>query len=431
MPDPVHYAVIGVGGIGAYHLASISELEGRGEARLIAVADPGVENLKATKVELEGRGVRWYTDYRDLLEREADLDAIVIATPIPFHFEIAMACIRRGVHIHMEKPPVPLLWQLEELIAADRNQSVSVGFQYISSACTQDLKRFLMEGKAGEIREIRAAGCWPRYDSYYSRAKWAGRMTYGDLPVFDGPATNALAHVVHSIMFFAGKGLHEFDMPIEVEGELYRARSIESYDTACMRGRFASGIEFSAALTHSTESRLPFCIEVRGTKGWGRLSQDGAHLETSDGLICEQVESTQELLNINHSNFNEVLRGRASRFTTRLVDTRAYVGATNAMLLSSGGIHDIDPHSIRRFAHDGTGGYEVQHLREAVETSLHDGRLFSEQECTWAIGKPRSVRFPLNSEAVLSALYDRQPGPTMTVLKHAGEGKVSSALAGA
>jgi predicted dehydrogenase len=395
MTKAVRFGLIGVGGIGSYHRAAIEAHESSGAARLVAVADPWVERLAAQKEELTSRGVRWHLDYRDMLREEAELDAVVIATPIPFHYEMTMACIERGVSVHLEKPPVPLIQQLEALITADTGQTVSVGFQFIGSRCTQSLKRLIAEGKLGEVREIRAAACWPRVDQYYERANWPGRMMLDNSPVFDGPATNALAHLINSIMYFAGDGRDEFAIPTEVHGELYRARPIESYDTACLRGRFASGIEFSVAVTHATESALPFLIEVRGAKGWGQLSRDGTRLETSVGVSYDHMETTQQLIDLNYANFIDVIQGRRNRFLTRLVDTRGYVGTTNAMLLSSDGIHDIDPGSIRRYVQDGTGGFEVLKLREAVEETLVSGRLFTEQCSPWATARPKPFLLPL------------------------------------
>jgi predicted dehydrogenase len=395
MTKPVRFGLIGVGGVGAYHRAAIESHEAAGAARLVAVADPWAGRLAAQKTELESRGVRWHMDYRDMLRNEADLDAAVIATPIPFHYDMAMACIARGLKVYLEKPPVPLIQQFEALLAADTAQSVSVGFQFIGSRCTQLLKGLVAEDRLGQVTEIRAGGCWPRLDNYYARANWAGRMFLDGAPVFDGPATNALAHVIHNIMYFAGEGRDEFAVPVEVEGELYRARPIESYDTACLRGRFAAGLEFSVAVTHATETPLPFRIEVRGTKGWARLSQDGATLESSAGVSCDHPQTTQELLEINYANFIGVVQGRRDRFSTRLADTRGYVSATNAMLLSSGGIHGIDSASIRPYQRDGEGGFDVLNLREAVEETLAAGRLFSEQRRPWATAKPRPIPIPL------------------------------------
>jgi predicted dehydrogenase len=388
MIKPVSFGLIGAGGIGAYHRVAIESNETADRAVLAAVADPWADRLADQKARLEGRGVRWYMDYRELLRREEDLDAVVIATPIPFHFDMTMACIERGIFIHLEKPPVPLMKQFDELIAADQRQTISVGFQMIGSCCTQLLKNLIVEGKLGEVQEIRAAGCWPRMDNYYSRASWAGRMDLEGSPVFDGPTTNAFAHLVHNIMYFAGEGQDRFAVPTEVEGELYRARPIESYDTACMRGKFASGAEFSLAVTHATEEALPFKMEVRGTAGWARLTEDGAKLESSVGAPCQCPQDTQELLDVNYTNFIDVLQGKGTRYLTRLADARGYMAATNAMLTSSGGIHTIPSTSFRQYMSDGSGGYDVQNLRAAVEETFVSGRMFHEQDLPWAKAEP-------------------------------------------
>jgi predicted dehydrogenase len=403
MTKPVRFALIGVGGIGAYHRAAIEAQEAAGAAKLVAVADPWAERLAAQKAELESRGVRWHTDYRDLLREEADLDAVVIATPIPFHHDMALACIERGLKVHLEKPPVPLIQQFEALVAADKKQSVSVGFQMIGSECTQALKQLIADGKLGQVREIRAGGCWPRMGNYYSRASWAGKMMLDGAPVFDGPATNAFAHLIHNIMYFASEERDGFAIPVEVEGELYRARPIESYDTVCLRGRFASRIEFSAAFTHATETPMLFRIDVSGSKGWARLSEDGAKLESNIGVSLDRPQNTQQLLDVNYVNFIDVINGRSERFTTRLADTKGYVSTTNAMLLSSGGIHSIPPASIRCYKHDGEWGFDVLDLKKAIEETFSGGRFFSEQGCPWATAKPKAIPLPLDSPISLAS----------------------------
>jgi len=396
MTQPVRFGLIGAGGIGAYHRAAIEAQQSAGAAQLVAVADPWADRLASQKAELEARGVRWHLDYREMLQLETGLDAVVIATPIPFHYDMAMACIARGLMIHLEKPPVPMLSQFEELIAADSSQSISVGFQMIGARCTQLLKQAISEGRLGEVRHIRAAGCWPRLDNYYARASWAGKMTLDGAPVFDGPITNAFAHLVNNVMYFAAEDRDEFAIPEEIEGELYRARPIESYDTAVLRGRFASGIDFAVAVTHATEALRPFSMDVLGTKGWARLTEDGAKLESNIGLTCDCPQTTQQLLDINYLNFIDVITGRSDRFTTRLADTRGYVSATNAMLLSSGGIHDIDAAHARKYQHDAETGYDVAGLSAAVEETFATGRLFNEQGCPWASTKPRPIRLPLD-----------------------------------
>ena len=390
MKTPVRFGLIGVGGIGAYHLASIEANERAGEAQLVAVADPTIDRFPEVKAKLGERGVRRHANYADMLREEKELDAVTIATPIPFHLEMARASLECGLFVNLEKPPVPLIQQLDALIEADKNNRVAVGFQMITSESVQRAKQLIVEGRLGNIQHIRAAGCWPRTDSYYNRAGWSGKMTLRGEPVFDGPATNALAHLIHDIMFLASPQRDSFDEPIEVQGELYRARpTIECYDTACLRGSFASGTVFVAAFTHATEKQFPFVLEVHGSKGWARISDDGARFESSLGDAMDCPESTQELLNKCYRGFIPFVRGERPRVSTHLRDTRGYVLATNGLLLSSGGIYTIAQDWLRTYQREGSEvndtGYDVSGLREAVETAFQSGRLFSELGLPWTV----------------------------------------------
>lgn len=347
-----------------------------------------LEQLRSEKVELEAQGVRWHTDYRDLLREE--LDAVVIATPIPLHFEMTRACLERDLFVLLEKPPVPLIQNLEELIDMDPHGRVSVGFQMICAQTVQTLKAMIADGRLGQLRSIRAGACWPRHDEYYERASWAGRLQLNDRAVFDGPATNALSHVVNNMMFFAGEGRHGFGIPSEVKGELYRARPIESYDVAAMRGHFPSGVEFSLAVTHATRQSRPYTIEIRGSEGWARLSDDGNRLESSfdSELVCE--ETTQELITRHLHEFLLVASGEKDSFPTPLVETRGYVKLTNGLFLSSGGIHDIDRAAVQRYTEAGSG-YDVPGLSEAIEAQISTGCSLREAGCSWATVEPKRI----------------------------------------
>ena len=169
MSEPLRYALVGATGIGGYHLQAIRELEKNGLVRLVAVADPALGRLPDLRNELTAQGAGCHLDYRELLRHEAELDVVVLSVPIPFHFEITRACLERNLFIYLEKPPVPLIQQLESLIALDKNRRVGVGFQMITANWVQNLKRAILEGRLGRVENIRIGACWPRLDHYYGR----------------------------------------------------------------------------------------------------------------------------------------------------------------------------------------------------------------------------------------------------------------------
>ena len=379
--SPVSIGLIGVGGYGARHLDVIRQLEKTGHARLLAVADPTLDRLPDVREALTRAGVRLHADYRRMLAEESALEAVGIAAPIPFHFDMAQACMERGLFIYLEKPPVPLLDQLERLIELDRDRRVAVGFQMVTSRWSQTIKGWIRDGTLGDVTEIRAVGCWPRADSYYRRAGWAGRMMHGGEPIFDGPATNAFSHLIHNAMFFTAEPGAEFATPLDIQAELYRARPIESYDVACLRSRLSSGATFFTALSHATDQELAYQVEVIGTKGWARASDDGRRLESSRGETLDIAEDT--MVN-SYSAFFQYVRGETPRPPTLLGDCAGYVLATNGSLLSAGGVCRIGPKWVRKTPGDTV--YVVEGLHAATAEALRSPCLFSESGLPWAAG---------------------------------------------
>ena len=378
---PLSLALIGVGGMGATHLKYIGALERHHRVKLTAVADP---NAASSRASLEGRGVRWYDDYRAMLDREAGLEAVQIVAPIPLHFKMAKACIERGLFVNLEKPPVALIQHLDELIRLDSAQRVAVGFQHISSVQIQLLKKWILQGKIGELRQIRATACWPRRTGYYQRNSWAGRMTAGEEPVYDGPATNALAHLIENGMFLAGATEEGFDSPVEVQAELNRVRPIESYDLASLRARFASGVNLIVTVTHATEGERPFQMEVRGSGGWARISNNGECLESHEGPNFFPPDMEMDPFARMHEDFVDFATGIRPRPRVRLIDTRGHVLATNGALISSGGIQDVSSGHFRTYGFGQEEGYHVHGLPELMERSFSEGLLLSELGAPWA-----------------------------------------------
>lgn len=99
---PIRIGIIGFGKIAAdQHVPSIA-------------ANPRLE-LAATSSR-SGQGVATiYSDWRELLDKVNGLEAIAITTPPSVRYEIARACIEKGLHVLLEKPPAVTLSEVEEL----------------------------------------------------------------------------------------------------------------------------------------------------------------------------------------------------------------------------------------------------------------------------------------------------------------------------
>ena len=382
-------ALIGVGGFGGFHLKCLRTLQEEGLARLVAVADPHRDALADTHAQLSAEGVRWHQDLLTLLAKEDQLDLIIIATPIPLHEQMVREVLARtDVAILLEKPPVPTLEQLHGLIRADPHTRVHVGFQMVSYPSIRQLQKWMKEGRFGRVRRITAGAVWPRGDRYYGRSNWAGRMlTDNGEPVFDGPATNALAHLAHNIMFLGGDGAGIFSRPAEVEGEFYRARSIESYDAACLTGRLDSGIDYALAVAHCSRDLRNFSVRVEGDAGHAEVDDNGKGLHSS--FAPSRYFEEPQTANFHRETLLRVMDRRPP--LTSLGDCLGYSEVTCGGFLSSGRIHDIPAHYVDAGQTGPDRIYHVEGMAEAVERSIETGQPWNAQMTPWTQERPEIV----------------------------------------
>ena len=101
--------VIGTGRMGKSHCRIYSNLR---HGELVGVYD---QSLPAAQAVAKVNLAECYLTLDDLLEQ---VDAVSITTPTPTHFELAMRCIERGVHVLVEKPITHSLDQARQLVAA-------------------------------------------------------------------------------------------------------------------------------------------------------------------------------------------------------------------------------------------------------------------------------------------------------------------------
>jgi predicted dehydrogenase len=93
--------------------------------------------------------------FEDLVNNN-DIDAIAIATPVRFHFEMAKAALSAGKHTFIEKPMATSTQECTELINLAQKQSLTlmVGHTYIYSSCVRRIKNIVDDGDLGEIQYI-------------------------------------------------------------------------------------------------------------------------------------------------------------------------------------------------------------------------------------------------------------------------------------
>jgi predicted dehydrogenase len=102
MPDDLNLAIIGAGRHGRDLINYCFDIPG---VRFKAVCDiwPYAQKYASGILKKRGQPVSVYEDYREMLAKEKDLQAAIIATPDLFHPEQAIACMEAGLHVYLEK----------------------------------------------------------------------------------------------------------------------------------------------------------------------------------------------------------------------------------------------------------------------------------------------------------------------------------------
>lgn len=159
--EKLNIAAIGVGGRGADDLR---ELESE---NIVALSD--VDWNRAADTFKRYPNAKRYKDYREMLDKEKDIEAVVVATPDHVHAFASMAAIQHGKHVYCEKPLTHTIWEARQLAEAARKAKVAtqMGTQGHSYEGIRLVAEWIWDGAIGPVREVhcwtdRPARWWPQ-----------------------------------------------------------------------------------------------------------------------------------------------------------------------------------------------------------------------------------------------------------------------------
>jgi predicted dehydrogenase len=140
-------AVIGYGYWGPNLVRNFSLVD---DAEVVAVCDLRPE--RRALVEKVYPTVRTYADV-DAMLADARVDAVVIATPVSTHFSLAMAALRAGKHVLVEKPFTATVAEAEELVATGEavGRVVMVDHTFVYTSAVRKIAELVGEGALGEL----------------------------------------------------------------------------------------------------------------------------------------------------------------------------------------------------------------------------------------------------------------------------------------
>jgi predicted dehydrogenase len=145
--EPVGIAVVGLGYWGPNLLRVLGD---NFDASVRWICDLDTERLG--KYRRRYPGARATTRIERVLA-DPSVDAVIIATPVDTHYNLAGRALEAGKHVFVEKPLAPSSELADELagMAAERDRILMCGHTFLYSPPVRTIKRMISEGKLGDI----------------------------------------------------------------------------------------------------------------------------------------------------------------------------------------------------------------------------------------------------------------------------------------
>lgn len=195
MTAKLRYACIGAGGIAdKKHLNGYLKIS---DVEIVAICD---SNIEAAEKLAEKYGIRKvYTDYKELLEKEA-LDLVSVCTPNYLHAPIAIEALEKGIHVHCEKPLALNADEAQAIVEAKnrQNRKVMVALNNRFTGESLFVKKYADAGLFGEIYHAKCG--WRRRNGIPGKGTW-----FTDKKLSGGGALIDLGvHFLDLVLYFMG-----------------------------------------------------------------------------------------------------------------------------------------------------------------------------------------------------------------------------------
>jgi len=173
--EKLNIAGIGVGGMGRGNMNACRR------ENIVALCD--VDERYAAGTFKAFPNAKQYKDYRVMLDKQKDIDAVVIATPDHTHAVIIMAAMQAGKHVFCQKPLTHTVFEarkITEYARANPKIMTQMGNQGHSSEQIRQVREWVQSGSIGDVKEVHAWTDRPNSGPWY--ANFVARDLPKDFP---------------------------------------------------------------------------------------------------------------------------------------------------------------------------------------------------------------------------------------------------------
>ena len=269
--------IVGCGNISPMHYLSVKALDC---AEVAAVCDIKEDRAIEKATEL---GCQYYTDYKEMIQK-ADIDVVHICTPHYLHAPVAIYAANAKKNILTEKPMSISLSDAEAMIAAAKDNGVTLGviFQNRYNAGSILVKNAIESGELGRILAGRAIVTWDRSDEYYSKSDWKGTWDKEG----GGVIIDQAIHTLDLMRWLIGSEIEYIDANIANRAH----EKIEVEDMAEGVIKYKNGVVAGFYTINYYTYDAPVEIELHCEKGVVKITADRSHIKFFDGreLIADK-----------------------------------------------------------------------------------------------------------------------------------------------
>jgi len=148
--DKLNISCVGIGGMGRSNLVNVAKTE-----NIVALCDVDWRG-QTLKVFETYPGAGRYKDYRVMLDKQKEIDAVIVATSDHTHAVISMESMRRGKHVFTQKPLTRTVYESKALAQAAKEYKVAtqMGNQGQATDGPRRLREMIWDGVIGPVREV-------------------------------------------------------------------------------------------------------------------------------------------------------------------------------------------------------------------------------------------------------------------------------------
>lgn len=183
--EKLNIATVGAAGMGRWNTKRCADA---GE-NIVALCD--VDDKRGADVYKEYPKAKTYRDFRKMLEKQKDIDAVIVAPPDHTHAVAAMMAIKMGKHVYCQKPMTHTVYEARKLTEAAREAGVAtqMGNQGHSGEGIRLICEWVWDGAIGPVREVHAWTDRPVWPQGIERPKRVDDVpSYFDWDLWLGPS---------------------------------------------------------------------------------------------------------------------------------------------------------------------------------------------------------------------------------------------------